>query len=82
MLDRQTGRSRGFGFVHFDTQEDLQAAIDSMHDTEADGRKISVTRAVPQNETAPGVPARVLSSRDRHCSLCSSYLMTGSNIAK
>ena len=36
------------------------AAIDRMHNTEVDGRRISVTRAVPQNETAPGTPADAL----------------------
>jgi RNA recognition motif-containing protein len=63
MLDRLTQRSRGFGFVHFDTAEDLEEAIKVMHNHELDGRKISVTRAIPQSETAPGTPAGVLGSR-------------------
>ncbi|PSC70478.1 glycine-rich RNA-binding RZ1A isoform B [Micractinium conductrix] len=60
MMDKMTGRSRGFGFVMFADRRDQDAAIDRMHNTEVDGRRISVTRAVPQNETAPGTPADAL----------------------
>lgn len=60
MLDRVTQRSRGFGFVHFDRKEDMEEAIKDMHNRELDGRKISVTRAIPQSETAPGTPAGML----------------------
>ncbi|KAL4438211.1 hypothetical protein ABPG77_010572 [Micractinium sp. CCAP 211/92] len=60
MIDRMTQRSRGFGFVMFADKRDQDAAIDRMHNTELDGRRISVTRAVPQSETAPGTPADAL----------------------
>lgn len=40
--DRDTGRSRGFGFVTFDNAESARAAVDSMNDTELDGRNIRV----------------------------------------
>lgn len=60
MLDKMTGRSRGFGFVSFDNEEDLKEAVKSMHDSELDSRKISCTRAIPQSETAPGTPASAL----------------------
>ena len=60
MLDKMTNRSRGFGFVTFDTEKDLMDSIASMHDSDLDGRKISCTKAIPQSETAPGTPASAL----------------------
>ena len=59
-LDRATGRSRGFGFVMFADEKGLRDAIAAMDKTDVDGRRISVTRAIPQNETAPGTPAAAL----------------------
>ncbi len=56
MLDKATGRSRGFGFVTFANKEDMDECIAKLHGTELDGRKISVTRAIPQSEIAPGAP--------------------------
>lgn len=60
MVDKMTGRSRGFGFVIFSDKGDQDAAIERLHNTELDGRRISVTKAVPQSETAPGTPADAL----------------------
>lgn len=60
MLDKMTGRSRGFGFVAFDNDDDLKEACRQMHDSDLDGRKISCIVAVPQAETAPGTPASAL----------------------
>lgn len=60
MADKVTGKSRGFGFVYFADEKGLRSAIDALHGTEWEGRRISVTRAIPQNETAPGTPASVL----------------------
>ncbi|KAJ1562721.1 hypothetical protein HK405_008652 [Cladochytrium tenue] len=45
LKDRETGRSRGFGFVTFDTPEEAQAAIDGMNDQDLDGRNIRVNLA-------------------------------------
>ncbi|KAF9273319.1 hypothetical protein BGZ74_004833, partial [Mortierella antarctica] len=45
MRDRETGRSRGFGFVTFHTDTEAQNAIDGMNDRELDGRTIKVDRA-------------------------------------
>lgn len=51
MADRETGRSRGFGFVTYNTAEEAQAAIDNMNEQELDGRRIRVTVA---NERGSG----------------------------
>ncbi len=42
ILDRNSGRSRGFGFVTFGTEENARTAMDAMKDTELDGRTIRV----------------------------------------
>ena len=45
--DRETGRSRGFGFVEMDT-EGGQAAIQALNGTELDGRALKVNEARPR----------------------------------
>jgi cold-inducible RNA-binding protein len=48
MRDRETGRSRGFGFVTYATQEEADHAIASMNDQDLDGRRIKVNLANPR----------------------------------
>lgn len=43
--DRDTGRSRGFGFVRFQQESEADAAIDGMNEVEFDGRTIRVDKA-------------------------------------
>lgn len=50
IMDRVTGRSRGFGFVQMETDEQTQAAIDGLNGTEVSGRAIVVNEA---RERAP-----------------------------
>jgi RNA recognition motif-containing protein len=45
ITDRDTGRSRGFGFVTFAQDEDAKTAISKMHGTSLDGRNITVNEA-------------------------------------
>jgi cold-inducible RNA-binding protein len=45
MRDRDTGRSRGFGFVTYASDDEAQAAIQGMNEQELDGRRIKVNLA-------------------------------------
>ena len=45
ITDRDTGRSRGFGFVTFDDEDDAQVAIEKMNGTDLDGRTLNVNVA-------------------------------------
>jgi len=48
MRDRETGRSRGFGFVTYGSEGEAQQAIAGMHEQDLDGRKIKVNLANPR----------------------------------
>ena len=48
--DRDTGRSRGFGFVEMSTEEEAQAAVNNLNGSEIEGRKIVVNIARPREE--------------------------------
>jgi RNA recognition motif-containing protein len=46
--DRETGRSKGFGFVEMDTDTQAQAAIRGLHDQDHEGRRLTVDEAKPR----------------------------------
>ena len=48
VTDRDSGRSRGFGFVEFSNDEEAQAAIDAMDGATVEGRSITVSVARPK----------------------------------
>ena len=51
--DRETGRSKGFGFVEMSTGEEAQAAIEMFDGKDFDGRKLTVNVARPMEARAP-----------------------------
>jgi len=52
--DRETGRSRGFGFVEMSTKEEAQAAITALDGKECDGRNLKVNEAKPRENRNGG----------------------------
>lgn len=48
ITDRDTGRSKGFGFVEMSNQEQAQEAMNVLNGTEVDGRSITVNEARPR----------------------------------
>ncbi|MDR0697721.1 MAG: RNA-binding protein [Tannerella sp.] len=50
ITDRETGRSRGFGFVEMPNDEEAQKAIDELNDTDFEGKTITVNVARPKTE--------------------------------
>ena len=52
--DRATGRSRGFGFVEMENDEEATKAIADANNTEVDGRKLTVNEARPQENRTGG----------------------------
>ncbi len=50
ILDRETGRSRGFGFVEMADAEEAEAAIEGLHGKDLDGRMLTVNVARPRGE--------------------------------
>ena len=50
IMDRDTGRSKGFGFVEMGTDQDAQAAITGLHGQEINGRALTVNEARPRED--------------------------------
>ena len=53
VTDRDTGRSRGFGFVEMETQEAADAAIQALNGYELSGRALTVNEARPKENRSP-----------------------------
>jgi cold-inducible RNA-binding protein len=50
IVDRDTNRSKGFGFVEMSSDEEAKAAIDQLNGKELDGRAIAVSEARPRED--------------------------------
>ncbi len=53
ITDRETGRSKGFGFVEFENEEEGKAAEKAMNDSDFGGRTIRVNEARPMENRGP-----------------------------
>jgi len=58
MMDRITGKPRGFGFITMSTPEEAQKAIDALNGAALDGRNLTVNIARPKEERPPGGGSR------------------------
>src|ERR1700719_2177639 len=54
IVDRETNRSKGFGFVEMDTDAQAQAAIQGLNGNEHDGRNLTVNEAKPREARSGG----------------------------
>ncbi|KAJ7145313.1 hypothetical protein C8R43DRAFT_1012284 [Mycena crocata] len=69
MKDRETGRSRGFGFVTYSSDNEAQNAIDKMNEQDLEGRRVRVNMA---NAKPSGGGGSFLSLSSEH-RLCFAY---------
>lgn len=53
IMDKMTGRSKGFGFVEMGSEEEAQAAIEMWNGKELDGRTVTVNEARPMEDRPP-----------------------------
>jgi RNA recognition motif-containing protein len=54
IMDRDTGRSKGFGFVEMGSDQEAQAAIAALSGKEVDGRQLTVNEAKPREDRGGG----------------------------
>ncbi len=54
VADRDSGRSKGFGFVEMSSDQEAQAAIEGLNGQERDGRALTVNEARPREERSGG----------------------------
>jgi RNA recognition motif-containing protein len=54
IMDRDTGRSKGFGFVEMGSDQEAQAAIQALHGQQVDGRTLTVNEAKPREDRGGG----------------------------
>jgi RNA recognition motif-containing protein len=54
IMDRDTGRSKGFGFVEMGSDQEAQAAITALNGQQVDGRNLTVNEAKPREDRGGG----------------------------
>jgi RNA recognition motif-containing protein len=65
IMDRDTGRSKGFGFVEMKTEQEAQAAIAALNGQDAGGRSLTVNEAKPRTEGGRGGSGGYGGGRDK-----------------
>ena len=63
LSDRETGRSRGFGFVEMDNDDEALAAIESLDGQDHDGRRLTVNEARPRTPAVAVAAVAAVSRR-------------------
>ncbi len=58
VMDRETGRPRGFAFVQMTHDREADAAIEALNGTMLDGRRLTVNEARPREDRGPAPPRR------------------------
>jgi RNA recognition motif-containing protein len=58
IMDRLTGRSRGFGFVEMADETEARLAIEGLHESDLKGRKMLIREARPKGEQVATSPRR------------------------
>ena len=53
IIDRMTGKSRGFGFIEMSSEEEADKAIETLNGKELDGRTLKIDKAKPMQERRP-----------------------------
>ena len=66
MMDRMTGRPRGFAFVTMSTDAEAQTAVAAMNGKSIDGRALTVNIARPREERPPGGRSEYSGARKRY----------------
>ena len=54
IMDRESGRSKGFGFVEMGSDQEAQAAINALNGKDVDGRALTVNEAKPREDRGAG----------------------------
>jgi RNA recognition motif-containing protein len=65
IMDRDTGRSKGFGFVEMPNDQEAQAAIQALNGHDVGGRQLTVNEARPKTEGRSGGRGGYGGGRDR-----------------
>ena len=63
IMDRESGRSKGFGFVEMNSGEEVQAAIAALNGQENNGRTLTVSEARPREDRGGGPRGVAVGSR-------------------
>ncbi|XP_059199999.1 nucleolin-like isoform X2 [Centropristis striata] len=58
IVNKETGVSKGYGFVDFESEDDCKAAKEAMEDSEIDGSQVTVAFAKAKSEKSPGSPTK------------------------